>query len=158
PAVMDAIVELNSGGYVEAVLSGGIGTAKTTIALITTAYQLYVLSCLLEPQTLFGLQPSSELIFVFQSVTAKLSKSVDYDRFQAMIAESAYFQAHFPFDRRLKAEMRFPNRITVKPLSGSPQAAIGQNIFGGVIDEINFMAVVENSKAVMDRSTFDQAE
>jgi hypothetical protein len=158
PEVMKAIVELNTGGYVEAVLSGGIGVAKTTIALITTAYQLYVLSCLLEPQALFGLQPSSELIFVFQSVTAKLSKSVDYERFQAMIAQSPYFQEHFPFDRLLKTQMRFPNRIVVKPLSGSPHAAIGQNIFGGVIDEINFMAVVENSKAVMDGSTFDQAE
>ncbi len=37
PAVMDQLRELNSGEYVEAVLTGAIGTGKSTIALFTTA-------------------------------------------------------------------------------------------------------------------------
>jgi hypothetical protein len=40
PAVMEELRELNSGKYVEAVLTGAIGTGKSTIALFTTAYQL----------------------------------------------------------------------------------------------------------------------
>ena len=44
--------------------------------------------------------------------------------------------------------MRFPRRVVIKPLSGSVHAAIGQNIFGGVIDEINFMSVVRELQAV----------
>ena len=157
PEVMKAFVELNTGNYVEAVLSGGIGVAKTTLALMTTAYQLYVLSCLREPQAVFGLQPSSEIILIFQSITAMLSKSVDYERFKAMIIASPYFEENFPHNRDRSSALFFPRRIIVKPLSGSVHAAIGQNIFGGVIDEVNFMAVVEDSKATPDGGQFDQA-
>ena len=53
--------------------------------------------------------------------------------------------------------MVFPNSIVVRPLSGDVNAAIGSNIFGGIIDEINFMAVVEQSKNAADGGTFDQA-
>lgn len=63
PAVMDVLREINSGEYVEAVLTGAIGTGKTTIALLTTAYQLHVLSCLRDPHAHFGLDPASEIVF-----------------------------------------------------------------------------------------------
>ena len=53
--------------------------------------------------------------------------------------------------------MVFPKNIVVRPLSGNVNAAIGSNIFGGIIDEINFMAVVEQSKNAADGGTFDQA-
>ena len=63
PAVMQCLVELNNpeveglghgyrlgAAYIEAALTGAIGTGKTTIAILTIAYQLYVLSCLRDPQ------------------------------------------------------------------------------------------------------------
>ena len=63
PAVMECLVELNNpeveglghgyrlgAAYIEAVLTGATGTGKTTIAILTIAYQLYVLSCLRDPQ------------------------------------------------------------------------------------------------------------
>lgn len=154
---MEDLRELNSGRYDEAVLTGAIGTGKTTIALFTTAYQLYVLLCLNDPQRLFGLDPASEIVFALQSLTKMLADSVDYRRFRPMIGRSPYFARHFPFRRELKAEMLFPSNIVVRPLSGDVNAAIGSNIFGGVIDEINFMAVVEQSRNAVDGGTFDQA-
>lgn len=158
PKVKDEIADLCSGKYIEAVLTGGIGTGKTTIALVATAYTLYQLACLREPQREFGLARSSEIVFIFQSLNAKLSKAVDFDRFKAMLDNSAFFQELFRYDRNITSELRFPNRIIVKPLSGDVAAAIGQNVFGGVMDEVNFMAVTENSKmAGADGGTFDQA-
>ena len=53
--------------------------------------------------------------------------------------------------------MVFPKRIVVRPLSGNVNAAIGSNIFGGILDEMNFMAVVEQSKNAADGGMFDQA-
>ena len=97
PEVMKDLVELNSGKYVEAVLAGGIGTAKTTIALYTQAYQLYLLSCYVSPQEAFGLDPASEIVILFQNLTATKAKEVDYDRFRAMIENSPYFKKHFRF-------------------------------------------------------------
>lgn len=157
PVVMNELRELNSGKYVEAVLTGAIGTGKSTIALFTTAYQLYILSCLRDPHRQFGLDPSSEIVFAFQSLTRMLAKSVDYERFRSMISESPYFARHFPFNRKIACEMVFPNRIIVRPLSGNVNAAIGSNIFGAILDEINFMARVEESRQAVDGGAFDQA-
>lgn len=157
PEVMHCMEDMNSGDYQEAVLTGAIGTGKSTIALYSTAYQLYILSCYKNPHQLFGLDPSSEIVFIFQSINAKLAKSVDFERFRTMIEKSPYFREKFPFDKSILSELKFPNRIIVKPVSGAETGAIGQNVIGGVIDEMNFMAVVENSKSTMDGGTYDQA-
>ena len=125
--------------------------------MFTTAYQLYVLSCLKDPHGLFNLDPSSEIVFAFQSLTKDLAESIDYERFRAMLTDSPYFNQHFPFNKKIKSEMIFPNRIVVRPLSGDVNAAIGSNIFGAILDEINFMAVVEQSKHAVDGGVFDQA-
>lgn len=157
PTVMSELIELNSGDYDEAVLTGGIGSGKTTVALYTQAYQLYLLSCLRSPHKLFDLDSSSEIKVIFQSLKEKLAKAVDYDRFRAMIEKSPYFQRHFMFNTELQSKLEFPHRIQVEPVSGSETASIGQNVIGGVIDEINFMAVVEKSKQAADGGTYDQA-
>src|SRR5258708_30579556 len=86
-----------------------------------------------------------------------LAESIDYKRFRAMIEGSPFFEHHFPFRKSLGSEMVFPTNIVVRPLSGNVNAAIGSNIFGGIIDEVNFMAVVEQSKNAADGGTFDQA-
>jgi len=157
PSVMDALIEINNGSYIEAVLTGGIGVAKTTIALYSQAYQLYLISCLRDPHTEFGLDPSSEIEIVFQSLNESLAKGIDYERFRGMIESAPYFQAHFPFDNSVLSSMRFPNKVIVKPVSGMSTATIGANVIGGVIDEINYMAVTENSKMNRDGGTYDQA-
>lgn len=157
PEVLRAGCELNNGTYEEAVLTGGIGTGKTTLALFSTAYQLYKLSCYVNPQSTFGLDPSSEIVFIFQSLNAKLAKAVDYDRFKDMIGKSPYFKQQFEYDKTLLSELRFPNRIIVKPISGNETGAIGQNVIGGIIDEINFMAVIGSSKQSPGGGTYDQA-
>ncbi|MEO5334230.1 MAG: hypothetical protein H7839_19625 [Magnetococcus sp. YQC-5] len=131
PAIMEVLDELGSGKYVECVLTGGIGTGKTSAALWVTAYSLYQLSCMRDPHGEFDLARSSEITIIFQSITRELAKGVDYQRFRAMIERSPYFQRHFPFDRNIESELRFPNRIIVKPVSGSETAAIGQNVIGG---------------------------
>lgn len=157
PPVLAAAEELNSGKYVEAVLTGGIGSGKTTLALHTNAYQLYLLSCMRSPHKLFNLDPSSEILFIFQSITKTLAQGVDYQRFRHMIEGSPYFKKHYPFDTRLEAKLVFENRVEVVPVAGTETAAIGQNVFGGLIDELNYMAMVEKSKVAIDKGTYDQA-
>jgi len=159
PIVLDELEEMNSGKYVEIVLTGGIGSGKTTSALYTNAYQLYLLSCLYEPHKLYGLDPSSEILLIFQSITATLAKGVDYKRFRSMIELSPYFQHKFQFDKKIESRLVFPHRIEVAPLSGNDTAAIGQNVMGGLIDELNYMAIVEKSakNKNIDKGEYDQA-
>lgn len=157
PKIMECLIEINNGQYQEAVLTGAIGTGKSTLALYSTAYQLYRLSCYRNPHYLFDLDPASEILIIFQSVTEKLAKAVEYQRFKAMIERSAYFRESFPFDKDIESELRFPNRVIVRPVSGLETAAIGQNVIGGVIDEMNYMALVEQSLKNIDSAAFDQA-
>jgi len=158
PSVLEALEELNSGRYAEAVLTGGIGVAKSTIALYTQAYQLYLLSCYRNPHELFGLDPSSEILIVFQTISRSLAASVEFERFRSMVQSSRYFTEHFPPDPRHKSELKFPKRIIVKAVTGLETGAMGQNVIGGIIDEVNFMSVVDRSRRSADGGTYDQAE
>lgn len=157
PRVMEHGLEMNSGRYTEAVLTGGIGVAKTTLAIYSQAYQVYTLSCLDDPHKLFDLDSSSEILIVFQSINKNLAQDVDYKRFRDMVSNSPYFTESYPFDRGRESDMRFPRNLIVKPVAGHDTAAIGQNVIGGIIDEVNFMAVVEQSKTTRDGGTYDQA-
>lgn len=156
-AVIDEGCAMNSGKYTEVVLTGGIGCAKTTLALYSQAYQVYVLSCLAEPHKMFDLDEASEILIVFQSISKHLAQDVDYTRFRNMIVEAPYFNEYYPFDTSLESVIKFPRNVTVKPISGSDTGAIGQNVIGGIIDEVNFMAIVENSKNSRDGGVHDQA-
>lgn len=142
--------------YNEAVFTGGIGSAKSTTALYTMAYQLYVLSCFRNPHEAFSMDSSSEILFIFQSKDMGLAQSVDYERFYQMIKKSTYFNSVFPYDTRIKKRLVFTNRIEVKAV-GLADGALGQNVFGALIDEINFMAMVSNSKRTKDSGVYDEA-
>lgn len=157
PVVMDELVRCNSGRYVEAVFTGGIGSGKTTAALYTNAYQLYLLSCMRSPHEQFGLDPASEILLIFQNKTAALAKEVSYSRFKAMIDTAPYFQRHFNYKKKVTSRLVFPGRIEVVPVSGQETAAIGQNVMGGLIDELNYMEVVEQSRKSVDAGLYDQA-
>ena len=164
PAVMDSIIEINNPAgdrlgqkYYECVLTGGIGTAKTTRALYTTAYQLYLLSCFRSPHLLLNQDRASEIYFVFQSINARVARDVDYSRFRNLIEESEYFNTHFPFRKDLDSRLVFPKNISVFPTSGETSATIGQNVYGGFVDEINFMEVVDSSRKLADGGQFNQA-
>ena len=132
-------------------------THNTTIAIYTQAFQTYLLSAASHPHKDLDLDPSSEILTVFQSLSKNLAADVDYRRFRDMIANAPYFAEYFPFNKDRESELSFPRRIIVKPVAGHDQAAIGQNVIGGILDEINFMAVVEKSKMTMDSSIYDQA-
>jgi hypothetical protein len=157
PGIMEELEECCSGNYSEAIFTGSIGAGKTTAALYALAYELYVLSCYEDPHSLYGLDPASEIVFIFQSLR-KSSANNDYARFKAMIESAPYFKKYFPWDDELKSELHFPHRIIVKPVSGASTATIGENVFGGMIDEINFMALVEQSKKSESDGTYDQAK
>jgi len=137
--------------YTEGVFTGGIGSAKSTTALYTNAYQLYVLSCFESPHATFGLDTASEIVFAFLAVAGNAADT-DYSRFYQMLKESPYFNLEFPYNRRLESEMHFPHRIQVVPQINT----IGQNVMGGLIDEVNFGQVIQNSKRSIDGGTYDQ--
>lgn len=162
PAVVDELIKINedhgrvTNSITEFVGTGGIGSAKTTTALYTNAYQLYLLSCYKNPHAMFRMDSTSEILFIFQSLNASTARDVDYGRFREICAQSYYFTSVFPFRKDIESALKFPNRIEAKPI-GSDAGSIGQNVLGGLIDEVNFMAITEKSKRGRD-GKYDQAK
>lgn len=133
----------------ELLATGGIGSGKSTLALYCQAYQLYLLSCMVNPQQYYGLDPASELLIVFQAPTGEIAESGDFARFKAMVGNSRYFQENFfptgmtvsPKGNNLGkgTSLEFPNRVVVKAISSLETGSIGQNVIGGLVEEVNFM-------------------
>lgn len=143
--------------YTESIFTGGIGVGKSHCALLTMAYHLYVLSCIDDPQGLFDLDPSSEILFVFQTISATLAKQLDFARFKAMLDRSPYFRDVFPYRKGIESELQFTNRIIVRPVNGLESGTIGQNIYAALLDEVNFLEITEHSKKNRDGGEYDQA-
>lgn len=159
PEVLAAIEEINSGRWVECVLTGAIGAGKTTIAVVTIAYQVYLLSCLRDPHAELEQKRTDEIVIVIQAITRTAAKEIGYSRLRKTIRDSPYFKNNFMFDPNLQSQMAFPRNIWVKAIAGNETAAIGQNVIGGILDEINFMKVVEKSKRSHGgNDEFDQAK
>lgn len=158
PAVLAEMESICSGEYVEVVLTGAIGTAKTTIAVWLQLYQLYLLSLMPHPHAKFHLDTSSEILIVFQSLNKDKAAGVNYQRFKTAVDHSPYFRENFPSNPDLESELHFPNRIIVKPISGDATAAIGENVLSGILDEVNFQAKITKSKRSTDGTgDYDQA-
>jgi hypothetical protein len=142
----------------EVVLGGAIGIGKNYFTDMALSYVVYDLSSYYSPQLEFGLAPGSSIILMLQSASIKLAKAVLYNQFRARLALCPYFTKHFPFDKKVKTALKFPNSIEIMPLASTDTAALGLNIFGGAIDELSFMPVIQDSKKGGKKEIYDQAE
>jgi hypothetical protein len=164
PRIMEELWALFHGDHcedrLEVVLGGGIGWGKSFMAEMGMAYMLYKLSCWHSPQIEFGLAPGSSMYFIMQSIKLELAQKVLFGQFGQRLRRSEYFSRYFPLDPSVRSELRFPNDITIMPLSSSDTSALGLNVFGGVLDELNFMSRVikPSSSRFTGDLEYDQAE
>jgi len=138
PCWRDDLIELFSGDYHEAIISGAIGIGKNTFASIAVCRMVYEMSCLADPQAMFGLEKGSEIAFCCISVNEKLAKHAVFGGIKTKIMSSRYFMEQFPYKPTL-TELRFPNNIWIAASSSSMSSALSLNTFGGILDEVNFM-------------------
>jgi hypothetical protein len=158
PRLMDDLEELFEGDYVEAVLTGAIGWGKSTFAEIAMCRMLYEISCLRDPQKVYGLMRGSVIVLLNVGVTLDNAKKIVFQGVKSKLHASPYFVEKFPYGA-WQSELRFPNNIWVFPAVAGSSGVIGYNVFGGVMDEVNFMSVVENSKAKgSSNGKYDQAD
>lgn len=158
PQILEDLEELFTGDYNEAILAGAIGWGKSTMAEIAICRMLYEVSCFKNPQKVFGLMDGSVIAFVNVSLSRDAAKKVVFQGLKTKLLASKYFREEFPITHPLAAELRLMNNVWVFPVASGEHSILGYNIFGGVMDEVNFMAYVEDSKRAGGGDTYDQAD
>lgn len=117
-----------------AMITGGIGIGKTTIASIVLPYLTHWVLCLKDPQDFYGLLPGSRIAFMQMSTSEKQALEVVFGDIKARIKHSPWFAKH-PYDPAFKNQLRFENDIWIIPGDSSDLTFEGYNILGGIIDE-----------------------
>lgn len=145
--------------YYEWILTGATRIGKTSTAISATAYMLYRLMCLRDPQKYFNKKDVSKFSILFFNITKDLARGVAYREFNDTLKESPWFNAHGTFSDSDKNFYYIPEGGKIIIDYGSDAShGLGQQVFVGFMDEINFSKAgvkdVTKAKAHM-KATYD---
>ena len=146
PVIKDDLIEFFEGDYIEALLTGSTRSGKSFFASFTIVRLLYLLSCYLYPQDVGNLARSSMLYIINLSVTGRQAIKGVYLEVVGIIDNSPYFKEEFAYDPRKTSELSFPKRVTYFPGNSTKISTLGLNPFGGCLDEITSMKIINNSR------------
>lgn len=142
--------------YTEVILSGATSVGKTFLACISMCYMMGKLLHYKNPHKWVGASPTSPIVFINMSINARKAKEVVFTRVKNMIDSSPYFREQMPRDYKLTdslvwrrgdtAASKHNPIIILKPGTGDSLSALGDDIFGGAGDELNFFRIIEKSK------------
>jgi len=76
------------------VLTGAIGTGKTSTAIVSICYGMYRILCLKNPWKFFGKNIAGKMAIVFFNLTKSLSSSKGYGLLQSYLTSSPWFKRH----------------------------------------------------------------
>jgi len=138
--------------FQQVILTGSIGIGKSQNAVIGLAYVLYKLLCLKDPQEYYELVSGSEIVIAFFNATLDLSSGVGFTSLQNILQESPWFMERGKIIGTKNKEY-VPNKNIRFKVGSQASHGIGQHIFAGMLDEVNFVkgsnVHVEQSK-IMD--------
>lgn len=126
-----------------AMITGGIGIGKTTVASIVLPYLCHWVLCLKDPQSFYDLLPGSRIAFMQMSTSEKQALEVVFGDIKARIQHSPWFQK-YPYDPSFKNQIRFPKDIWIIPGDSSETTFEGYNILGGILDEADSHKMTAN--------------
>lgn len=119
-------------------VANGIILHNSTFAEIALAYDFYKLCMIRNPQLTFGLLENSEIILVCFNRDEYLARKVTFGGFRAKIELSPFFKkigVHIKDSSIIYAK----KNIEVIAASAKSAKSLGRNVFGGIIDETDFI-------------------
>jgi hypothetical protein len=140
PFWKDLICEIFGGGkqnYNQIVLTGGIGTGKSTCGLYIVLRKLYELSCYENVAGLFGLMSNTMTAFLYFSLTKYQAERSGFSQLRSIIDGVPYFKELFKRNQYRNSTLDFPENIRIF-YGSSTSDMIGLNCISAVIDEANF--------------------
>lgn len=152
------------GAYKEILLTGSTSSGKSECCKVVTAYFLHVLGCMKSPQTFYNLPSSTSIVIPIQAAKPHVTKKIIYMPLRTYVDTMPWFRRNMRPNKLIEAEMYFEG-VNVRVVQGGADsdAILGDAVIAAVVDEINFMNVVQKSKradvASGGRSgTYDQAQ
>lgn len=129
--------------YALAIITGGIGIGKTTIASIVLPYLVHWVLCLKDPQAFFSLLPGSRIAFMQMSTSEKQALEVVFGDIKARISHSPWF-LKYPYSPKFVNQLRFPKEVWIIPGDSAETTFEGYNILGGILDEADSHKITKN--------------
>ena len=143
--------------YEEIAFTGAIGIGKTQIAVYAIAYLTYRLLCLRFPQRYFGFADTDDIAIFFFNATVALAQAVGFGRLHNCLMESPWFKAHGTIRGSQDNPYYVPGKHIVIKAGSKASHGLGQQIFCGFLDEVNFApgsnTTIEKSKIMQTYSS-----
>lgn len=156
PFWKELICDIFKGGkqnYNQIVLTGGIGTGKSTCGLYIILRKLYELSCYKNIAGLFGLMSNTMTAFLYFSLTKYQAERSGFSQLRSIIDGVPYFKELFRRNQYRNSTLDFPENIRI--FYGSSTAdMIGLNCISAIIDEANFFG--DSSGSEVDMGTVEE--
>jgi len=125
--------------YEECFFTGATRIGKSSTAITATAYMLYKLMCLRDPQQFFGKKDVSIFSILFFNITKDMAAGVAYREFNDTLRMSPWFNEHGTFSKSERNFYYIPEGGKVVIDYGSDAAhGLGKQVFVGFMDELNF--------------------
>jgi len=135
----DLIEIFGSRMYSQALITGSTGTGKSFFSHLVVLRMIYEASCLRDPARTYGLSSGSTIGFCTIANSKETARRVVFEGISSKMKESPYFQYDFCPKRETKDEIVFPKGLQIVAGSSTDTSIMGMNIFGGVMDEGNFV-------------------
>lgn len=175
PARRDDLIEMwhrrREDGLWLVLLMDAIGSGKTYFTACCLYLMVLELLSYESPQEHFAL-PDARISVICMSRDAGKAKEVTFTQvlpfFVPKDGRANFFTDYFPpninpekyWDGafRFPSKLSFPKDVVIFPGTGSEASALGFSLYGGVIDEANFMPVTRKSKKARGKMVYDAAE
>ena len=156
PCLKDDMVELFSGSYYEAVLTGSIGWGKDYLATTCMVRVLYELICLKNPQDTLGLGKGEPIHIVPISHLKEAAQRVVFQGLSRKLHLSPFFKGRF---EETTEEIRFPGKgVYIVGGGSNDNSALGLNVWACLVDETNFMGKVRKGAVSASGDKEDKAQ
>lgn len=139
PYWKDLICDIFENGqqYTTVVLTGGIGTGKSTCGLYILLRKLYELSCYKNIAGIFGMMTNSFTAFLYFSLTKYQAERTGFGQMRSIIDGIPYFNEKFCRNKYRNSVLDFPENVRLF-YGSSTGDMIGMNVIASILDEANF--------------------
>lgn len=140
PTVRQKLNELfaDDTNYVNVSLTGEAGTGKTTVAVLGTAYLLYRLLCLKNPQEYWGFPQNNAISIVFYNTLQHLAMGLAYTKLHRALCASPWFLEHGTVSTEGYIITFEPGKNIVIDTAISAKGTLGKQVYAVILDECDY--------------------